>query len=115
MSFFMRSRIVESLSLSINFASPPSCAHGGTNAESELFHAVYAYVLAVMSRPDARGFFQSVHYRVALAAHVRGIDAAVVRGLRCESDQFWCLGVRRRRILQRSGDPHCAFTHGLSH
>jgi len=41
-SLRMRARVAGSLSRSMSFLSPPSCAHGGTMAEKLLKPAVYA-------------------------------------------------------------------------
>ena len=64
---------------------------------------------------DTDGFVDSGNDGVALAAHVRGVDAAELRALGCQSDQFFGSGIRRRRVLQGSGYANRAVEHRLAH
>ena len=64
---------------------------------------------------DANGFVERGNDGIALAAHVRGVNAAELRGLGCQSDQFFGRGIRRGRVLQRSGYANRAVVHRLAH
>jgi hypothetical protein len=50
-----------------------------------------------------------------LAAHVGCVHTAEAGGFRRQRDQFLCGGVRRRCVLQRSGEAHGAIAHGVAH
>ena len=64
---------------------------------------------------DAYRFVDRCGFGVSLAAHVRGVNAAVFGCFARERDQLVGLGVGRRRILQRAGDADGTILHGVIH
>src|SRR5688572_16328752 len=62
----------------------------------------------------AKGFVKRLHNRVALIAHMTGIDAAVTRGDFREFYQLFGLCVKRRSVNQRSAETDSAVLHRLS-
>ena len=64
---------------------------------------------------DAKSFVDGFENRVALVAHVGGVDAAKLSGFGGERDQFFGLRVGGWRVFERGGDADCAIFHGLAH
>jgi len=65
--------------------------------------------------PDSHCFIDCIKYGVALASHVRRVDASIPRSYAGESDQLLSFGVGSGCILQCRGEPHCSILHGLAH
>ena len=66
----------------------------------------------VRLKADSHRFVNRLRLGVALAAHVRGVDAARLRCLAGQSDQLFGFGVGCGRILQGAGQPHRSILHG---
>src|SRR5260370_1140375 len=60
---------------------------------------------------DAEGFIQRFENGGAFVAHMRGVNAAGLRGDTGQRDQFLSLGVRRWRILKSGGNANGSVTH----
>src|SRR6185312_5581442 len=63
---------------------------------------------------DRDRLVKGLHQPVALAAHMRAVDAAATRGLPREGRQLSGFGVLIRAIDQRRCHPECALLHRLS-
>src|ERR1700675_1960169 len=62
---------------------------------------------------DSDRFSECRYFRFALAAHVRGVESAVLRSNLGQLDQFLCLGVTVRGINEGTGDAQRPVFHGL--
>ena len=64
---------------------------------------------------DADSFVDGGYHCIALAAHVRGVDAAQFGALGREGDQFFRCGIGRRSVLQSRRYTHRSVEHGIAH
>ena len=64
---------------------------------------------------DVDRFVNGFRHLQAFVAHVRGIDAAILRGYAREEDHLIGIGIHAGQVDQSRGQPHGPVPHGLGH